>query len=392
MRGMGKITAIVIGFVLLVVPSVYALPITHGSKAFVGGIDDQWREQTMSLAEQYKMFGQFGYDNGMLTGNFVKLKINETTGMVTDYTVKKPFGDVVVFISIAMQLFSPFEVHGGSQEASYIFTSTNMRIVINNNPTGTIMHKTLYGSNTIHYILGVGMNAVEDGNSIYISGNGLRGRLWLSGTGSISIIGGDIQVNLDKESQVIFRAMLARGEGVAGDWNQMEIVDAMSNGKIISEDFVFGDGYGVVEDVIAYQEISMSCSYLNQKTLKIIVSADFQEGKVVVVNIYQNTLPISRETDIIVQFDGRKISSVDSVEELIDLVGSEAKYCIFFGGNGIVFLIYIPHFSTHTITIGEFIEPIFNKIDTMGLTTIGASIAITIIAASVMFKKEKEDW
>jgi len=83
--------------------------------------------------------------------------------------------------------------------------------------------------------------------------------------------------------------------------------------------------------------------------LELKVSAEFKEGKVLVLNIDESAFKIKNSQQLKIKFDGSEMKEAD-IDEVINGTGSEAKYAAAIGESGGQYLVYIPHFSEHLIT------------------------------------------
>jgi hypothetical protein len=89
--------------------------------------------------------------------------------------------------------------------------------------------------------------------------------------------------------------------------------------------------------------------------VRVRVSAEFQEGKVIALNIEENVLRFGKSGNSNVYFDGKQITQ-GTIGEVIEASGTEAKYFEAVGEGGAQFLVYIPHFSEHIIEIESLLE------------------------------------
>jgi len=87
---------------------------------------------------------------------------------------------------------------------------------------------------------------------------------------------------------------------------------------------------------------------LESGRIEIKVRADFTEGRLVVLNINESNLRELGEFEIL--FDELKIDRMDA-EKIIDHTGDKAVYALVETDDGIQLMVYIPHFSEHSIAI-----------------------------------------
>jgi acetyl-CoA acetyltransferase len=89
---------------------------------------------------------------------------------------------------------------------------------------------------------------------------------------------------------------------------------------------------------------------VNKNKLEIKVSAEFKEGKVLVLNVEKNVFEVKNSQKVMVKFDGKEIPEGE-VEDVIMGNSTQAKYAKALGEDGGQYILYIPHFSEHVITI-----------------------------------------
>lgn len=108
------------------------------------------------------------------------------------------------------------------------------------------------------------------------------------------------------------------------------------------------------------------------------VSAEFEEGKAVAINIEENVLKFGSSGESNVYFDGKKIEK-GTIEEVIEAKGTEAKYIGASGEGGAQFLIYIPHFSEHIIEIESLLEQAKEELFTRANYIVMSASILTLI-------------
>lgn len=129
--------------------------------------------------------------------------------------------------------------------------------------------------------------------------------------------------------------------------------------------------------------------------LEIKVSSDNPEGKVVMIDIDEQFISIKNESEIIVKFDGEQIESTYDIDSILK-GDSIAKFHLILGEKGVGLLVYVPHFSEHTITV-EKAKPQgqlslkngdseINK-----LIPVAFAVGITVLGAVVLVRRGKKE-
>ena len=158
-----------------------------------------------------------------------------------------------------------------------------------------------------------------------------------------------------------------------------EIRNGLDNGKIIIEANI-----GKKEGNLSHERsqcrngTEMRIEEAEGNALRVRISAEFKEGKVIVLNIEDDVLELGDIDDLIVMFDDEAIE-MGPIDEVINAEGSEPKYIVALDNDGAQFLVYIPHFSEHTIEIKS--GPDDTKEDTFTLFY----LIIIIIIIGVLF-------
>lgn len=108
---------------------------------------------------------------------------------------------------------------------------------------------------------------------------------------------------------------------------------------------------------VIYDEISLLGQVLDKGRFQMMVSSDTlgEEGKIVLADISSTVMDVSSFDNLKVTFDGESIPEVDSYSELTDR-SNEPTYLILSGDEGVKVFVNVPHFSTHTIIIEDWID------------------------------------
>ena len=122
----------------------------------------------------------------------------------------------------------------------------------------------------------------------------------------------------------------------------------------------------------------------NRYRLQIRVSAEFEEGKVLVLNVEKNAFQVKNIEQFRIMFDGKEIK-MGNIEDVIDGEGSEAQWTAVIGEDGGQYLVYIPHFSEHIITL-EILDLTDKEATNYLLTAFGAGILTILVLVLIVVK------
>ncbi len=350
---------------------------------------DPW-EQCMQNAEKAYMFGTFSYDavTGDVSGRFVEFHTSGD-GMISDYTVKRSDSSIKVFDQVYLEAFTP-QGTPRVEGAMFQYMGTEAMIMAHNNPPAVLHFTTMTGEDTVVYVLADGFTATKlpESYNVRIQGNGLTGYI-INGKSNITIENNTVTVTLPAASQSLFRAMPV--ESVVGQMNQDKIMEKIREGKVIGEISVSAYSGEKSADIMKYQhQVQVQLQLAEQNKLQIKVSAEFQEGKCIVVNIDKETMKLSENQEIVVKLDGQKLRKESNIDNVLNANDAEGRYNIAEGTDGYQISVYIPHFSDHTLTVepesststGETAMPGF----TGAVAIIGTLAAMGIAAA---YRKRK---
>jgi hypothetical protein len=127
-------------------------------------------------------------------------------------------------------------------------------------------------------------------------------------------------------------------QGIENGTVALECNMSMKNGDVYVYSYVYQKG------------MTVELEEQNKHKLQIKVSAEFKEGKVIVLNIEKNTFQVKSSQQLRIKFDGMEINE-ENIEDVIVGEGTQAKYALALGEDGGQYIIYIPHFSEHVISI-----------------------------------------
>ncbi len=166
-----------------------------------------------------------------------------------------------------------------------------------------------------------------------------------------------------------------------------EIQSGAENGTIpLEATFTYRNRHMVHENNHYQSGIELELDEAEGNKVQLRVRAEYHEGKVVVINIEGNVLRFRNGEGAKVYFDGKQIQQ-GSINEIMNAKGEQAKYVGVIGEGGAQFLVYIPHFSEHTITIESLIDQAKEELFTStNYMVIGIGILALIGLTGYIFK------
>ncbi len=134
----------------------------------------------------------------------------------------------------------------------------------------------------------------------------------------------------------------------------------------------------------------MEFTNIEDNSFDVEVESYIQEGRIVSINVNEDALDADDISDLLVLMDDEEIIACHSLEELTEMQdGTEAGYYAVFGETQTTIFVYVPHFSTHTITVQSIVGSMPNII-APGVLAI-AFVAIAIVAVVQRGKKGQEE-
>jgi hypothetical protein len=179
-------------------------------------------------------------------------------------------------------------------------------------------------------------------------------------------------------------------EGESNTWRHRyrnEINQSIENGSLVMEaTFQIRNRHMVHENNHYQLGMELELDEATKKRIRVRVRAEFKEGKLIVLNVGHNVLNFGELGECNAYFDGKKMQQ-GTLGEVLNENGTQAKYTAAFGNGGAQFLVYIPHFSEHTIEIESLVELTQKELFTQtNLVVAGLSI-LTLIGISLHIYK-----
>jgi hypothetical protein len=158
-----------------------------------------------------------------------------------------------------------------------------------------------------------------------------------------------------------------QGDGEGNQWRyryKNEIKAGAENGTIVMETTFQKREQFMLQENNHYQ-LGMEVELLevDGNKVRVRVRAEFQEGKVVAINLAENVLRFGEPGNHRVYFDGQEVNK-GTVEEVVAATGTQAMYVGEISQGGAQFLVYIPHFSEHIIVIESLTELVTEELFT----------------------------
>ncbi len=169
-------------------------------------------------------------------------------------------------------------------------------------------------------------------------------------------------------------------EDVPSEDDKGAIEGAIEDGLMAAVGYLFTDESGnQYDDTETMNDPSFQLEFMNveENRFQVQVDSDIETGRIVTLNINKETLNAENINEVSVLLDNEDVKACGSMEELVDMQGgTEAGYYIVSGTTQNTIFVYVPHFSTHIITVGLDASQIVNVI-------LPGAVAIGFIAVAV---------
>jgi len=382
-------------------------------------VDNGMSQKGVEKGYKRQLFGHFNMTDGVVDGKFITFAIDESSGNVSDYALRNGSGEVTFFDSIQILGFAPSNI---SQHGSVMLVmNSSIQVIIHDNPTGMFHVVSNETNTTISFLLAPGMSALplsplvwewreverngtdldelnvvpEDANedlgiAVAILGNGAYGVI-ATDDGNITIdetengIFVNVTVSLD---HAIFRAKPV----FSHHWmNQNAILQAISEGRVAGElSMVLVDGVTTYDTMEYRDQFSIHLMSAERDRIRLQVEDQEHRGKVVILNVDEDAFN-SQKGELRLELDGVAVRSTTNPLEVIYEDGAEtsdAVYCVIESDGVSQFLVYVPSFSVHQLTLTS-LGPMDALFSVMGVVAIVGALAIVAIAGILVLRRKR---
>lgn len=402
------------------------------------GHDQQWKDKSGSddgnnandvsndvsqkgMEKGYKrqLFGHFNMTDGVVNGKFITFALDESSGNVSDYALRNGSGEVAFFESIQILNFTPSNV---SQHGSVMLVkNSSVQVIIHDNPTGMFHVVSNETNTTISFLLASGMSALplsplvwewreaerndtevddldmvpeqtgeELGVAVAIFGNGAYGVI-ATDDGNITIE--DTENGMFVNVTISMDHAMFRAKPVFSHhhMNQNAILQAISEGRVAGElSMVLVDGVATYDTMEYRDQFRIQLMSAERDRIQLQVEDQEHRGKVVVLNVDGEAFNIQKG-ELRLELDGMTIRSTTNPLEVLYEDGGEASdavYCVIESDGVSQFLVYVPSFSVHQLTLTS-LGPMDALFSMMGVLAIACALAIVAIAGILVLRRKR---
>ena len=376
---------------------------------------------------------KYNQTTGQVTGSFVSFNVANSTGQITNYYAQLTSN--TVFTSVSMKGNTNFSFNGGTPVIPLnqpiivgpLFAyGTNSTIEsVHDNPS--VVSRFIFDNGSATFNLATGLNAtvyngtgdsydtssdMEDNQTVtssialgtdnsvmggrqivYIHGNGLRGML-LVGNGNATLTNGGTTVVVTSSHVGLATFVAPPGLQGSSERATRDLLWAIQHNKVGSEMFLnTTNGTTMGLSVNYNNSISLNLSSVGAGKIVLTASSLKHVGNVIAVFI-SNTV-ISANSRITLTVDNTAISLTGFNATVNSTSTTVAEYAVLHLHSGILLLIHLPHFSTHSIAI-SYAQPSstgpIQSISSNGgaLLVVGGIVVVVAIAAATLSRRHRE--
>lgn len=339
--------------------------------------------------QQYLGTDPFTYNTatGQLTGSFVSLNFDSSTGIIRDYTSEQL--NTIVFTEI----YSYGNGNFGNGWVTPTFPTTEPVIMgsvfyyangtsiyqLHNNlamvsnfllDNGTTVFVTAAGMNaTVYYPTQIGSMQFKNGHNysnygnLYLSDscefevpsavieihNSVFAGELLVRNATVDVSGNSISITTDGIAQTTF--VSHPGYALAQNEVRNQFRYAMEHGMLGAIVSVGGPGF-MNNNITSYykNQFQVQIQNANQNMITLQFSAQMQQGTNVMIYVPNGLIPNGSQIKLI--FDNQEMTMATNMNSVMnDSSQTDASYFMTAVNGGSVILLHIPHFSTHTLEI-----------------------------------------
>jgi hypothetical protein len=194
---------------------------------------------------------------------------------------------------------------------------------------------------------------------------------------------------------------------------QMIIEDAKSNGIISAEGWVTNEDSmtpSAAEGSTVWDEVKiantasnnyytyddptfeMTFNNIDKNGVDVVVNSEIPTGRIVIINVDKEVVQNTSVEELLVSIDDAKISAVNALEELMEKVENKdmnGAYYALSGERLTTVFVYVPHFSTHTISIQSLASGM-TAVSNVLLPILLSVLFICLVIGGIIVRKRKQ--
>ncbi|MFQ6127880.1 MAG: hypothetical protein ACE5QW_03135 [Thermoplasmata archaeon] len=276
-----------------------------------------------------------------------------------------------LFESIDVQSFVPVSdptLRGQSVRIS----SNEVGMEFHNNPMATMSFEAVDES-LITFALEGDIGAIVDSRLARLGKGGLTAELIVQGDATLEKSFNHIRLRMDAGSRCFFRASVIPDEFIGHE---------ISTGTVVGELYLTQIDSNVVSDLIQYQAVSLSPSFVSSEKAIVDISGDFSGGRVIVLSLDKGMFNVPADK-LAVRLDGNEVARASDLDEIL-LGGGQSAFFASQNEGMVEVFVFVSHFSEHRIILSGGPKAVFPW-DSLAVA-LGAAVVL-LTATAYLFKK-----
>ncbi len=160
------------------------------------------------------------------------------------------------------------------------------------------------------------------------------------------------------------------------DWEQVKIANTAADNYYTYDDPTF----------------EMTFDNLDKNGVDVVVNSQIPTGRIVIINVDKEVIQNTSVEELLVSIDDSKINKVAALEDLMEKVeqkDADGAYYALSGERLTTVFVYVPHFSTHTISIKSLTSGI-TAVSNIILPIILSAVFLCLLIGGIIVKKKKQ--
>lgn len=262
------------------------------------------------------------------------------------------------------------------EEETYVrYPGTDVEFTIHGIPTAA-MSFSFETNNSVYFDLASGIDALQRGDGIVFSNGRVTATLVLAGYGALESLTDGVLATVVPGSRLLFRANPSPASYVA---------DSVAFGNVAGEAFATSYGNRILEDNVAFAEVTMGTVLNTNDTYVASVSGELDAGKVFILNVDRSVLPRLDTAKMAVSFDDAGVRASENLLSILGEMGDTPRYFTAADGDWLQVFVYLPALSgEHTITL----EPQKGGIGADEVASALAAVVLVCVAAVALYRRD----
>lgn len=342
--------------------------------------------------QESNLFAPFSWENGVVSGPFLRFGFAPATGLITDYMAVNGTATSMLINSIQIQGFTSTSTPLATG-ATFAAASGDAMIVVHDEPMALLEIRTLARPQNVTFHFPIGTTGLQVSHATTWPASGLSftdgnntGRI-LVGQGNLSVNGTRVSASMRAGDYLALRAVSTFAEHPA---ERTAVLDAFGSGRLAAEfDLVAVSNGGWLENSAQFHPgLDMVDSSVQFQRAAVRLGATTAHGGLVLFAFDPRTMPVDSQHRLVVRTNGDDIpQTVDPLASLFALPGSSdhAAY-VRLSMNATVLAVYVPDLSSANLQVESIAVP-SPGIDRPTQLAIVAAVFVVTVAAAIMFRR-----